>query len=172
MSTPLNTADARDPVNYETIQCGSRIRLKCRDCGRYGDFDGATVAHSRNCDLVGARNQSIGPRAAGEDDPIASLPTEGSIVLSGNSYPHRGALREAGGVWDGASKTWTVPAAVAADLLRRFVDLRVAALEPLDRMAQAAKDGTAYAAGVTDKDLDNMVRAGVISMSDAMNQDC
>lgn len=55
---PLN---ATDPTAYESIDCGDRTRLKCRDCGRYGGFDAGQVAHARNCDLVGARGKLVGP---------------------------------------------------------------------------------------------------------------
>lgn len=37
-------------------------------------------------------------------------------TLSGQTYPHRDAIRAAGGRWDAASKSWSVPDAAYAGL--------------------------------------------------------
>jgi hypothetical protein len=33
-----------------------------------------------------------------------------AVAITGNTYPHRMALRSMGGEWDGANKAWMVPA--------------------------------------------------------------
>lgn len=164
-----NRTDARDPANYTVSGTGA---IKCLDCGRTGHDKASTeLTHARNCGLSGAAGKIVGPRAAGEVDPVASLPIEGTVEIAGDTFNCKDSIRAAGGRWNATAKTWTVPAAAAATLLRRFPGLRVAGLASINSAARAVTEGRAYAAGLDDADLQNLVSAGIVSMSAAMNQD-
>lgn len=170
MPADTNRPDAHAPEHYEIAPTGC---WRCKDCRRQGRSKGDPVIHARNCDV--APGKSAGPRSAEETAALEALPTDGEVILGGDTFPHKAAIKAAGGKWSPATKTWTVPAAAARDLLRlaglRVVSAGAALCAEVDRQVRAVKAGEAAVRGVDDEDVYLLQRAGLVSMSDAMNQD-
>lgn len=147
---------ATDPTAYETIACGTRTRLKCLDCGRYGDFDAGQVAHARNCDLVGARGKLVGP--------AVNTPKTDTVA----------AAHEAGVcTWTKVGGVWAVTGPEAA-LRSGTVLVQAKGKQPEQIMVGGARqDGArwiAFKANPVADPYDSFL-SGSISASAAMNSD-
>lgn len=164
------STDAHNPAHYEIAPTGC---WRCLDCRRQGRQPGDKVPHSKSCDV--APGKIAGPRSAEETAAIDALPADGFVVLGGDTYPHRSAIKAAGGRWQPVSKTWIVPAAAARSLLGlaglRLANAGQALVDEVSAQVAAIKRGDAVASGVSDEDVYLLQRAGLVSMSDAMNQD-
>lgn len=167
--------DARDPAHYvprselhperADLYAG---QIECRDCGRWA-YEGDAIRHDKHCDV--APGESVTPRRPGEALP--EIPDAPRIIVSGSTYQHRDAIRHSGGVWKRVRKVWEV-SREAALALRLLPGLRFEAAgesEAVNRaIVRAVNDGQG-ALAASDDEIVELVDAGRVSVSAAMNQD-
>lgn len=167
--------DPRDPTNYALrsdlhpehadLYAG---QVECRDCGCWS-YEGEDIRHSKHCDV--APGMSVTPRQPGEGLP--EIPDAPRIIVSGATYQHRDALRFAGGTWKRMRKVWEV-SHEAALKLRTLPGLRfeaAGASEATNRAIVQGVNGGQGALVASDDEIVELVGAGRISVSAAMNQD-
>lgn len=86
----------------------------CSVCRRHG-YELPRGVSVVDCLAAFCEHPSHGGPAREDRGP--EVPAAALVLVAGNTYPVRGALKDLGGVWDKSAKGWRVPADRAAEAL-------------------------------------------------------
>lgn len=89
------------------------------------------------------------------------------VLITGNTYPHKEALKSMGGRWDAAAKGWRVPEGRADEARALVGGNRPAVAAPRSEAPRAAAGGSRWIAAVGDRVT---VAVEVIAVSDGESE--